>query len=373
MAKLTLRVRAIAAGVWVACFCCTGALADTNIEEALPLTGYCGSMYAPPLAEPEDGKKQRVCEPGTKRTYAPKHKGIGFEALDLESKVCFVPDEAYRVLDTIIETVKTRAGTPPDPGEKDKQVTYALAVSRITGEVLAEMGFGLFIPTETLGDALVPRSEPAEMPRHTVDCDTGSLILLTIAETLRLPASLVEITLQGGSGHNFVRWQIDPMSFVDWDTNGRAQCIAPANSPSYQGKAMTHDQVISYLTSIRAQLWNGKGEQSKSLADYRVAISLFPEHPMGYNNFAWVVATKQFAERDTAKHEALGYADTLIKIDRVPNFLDTAACMYALAGDFSKAVTYEKEAIAGSPQSEDFLERLNWFQATPPRDCTGAK
>jgi tetratricopeptide (TPR) repeat protein len=373
MGKYARAARTIAACTSFALLCGTGAFADTINEEALPRTGYCGSVDAEPFADTEDGKKQRVCEPAVKRSYTPKYKGIGFEALDLESEVCFVPDDAYRLLDTIIDTVTTRAGAPPAPRDKDKQVTYALAVSRITGEVLAEMGFGLYIPTETLADALVPRSAPAEEPRHTVDCDTSSLILLTIAETLGLPASLVEITLQGGAGHNFVRWQVDQMSFIDWDTNGRAQCFAPANSPSYQGKAMTHDQVISYLTSIRAALWSQKGELVKSLADYRAAIALFPEHPTAYNNFAWAVATKEFAERDKVKNEALGYADMAIKIERVPNFLDTVACMYAFTGDFAKAVTYQKEAIAGAPQSDEFRERLKWFEATPPRDCTGAK
>jgi hypothetical protein len=64
-------------------------------------------------------------------------------------------------------------------------------------------------------------------PRYTFDRDERSLILPTVADALGLPASLAEITLPGGSGDNFVRWQIDEKTIVDWDANGSAQRTMP--------------------------------------------------------------------------------------------------------------------------------------------------
>ena len=107
-------------------------------------------------------------------------------------------------------------------------------------------------------------------PRYTFDCDDGSL-LLTVADAPGLPPSLVEITLPGGSGHNFVRWKIDEKTIVDWDTNGRAQCIIPLNNPSFQGKIMSHEQTLSYILFLRAgqlaRSIRGRGQEARAIAE----------------------------------------------------------------------------------------------------------
>ena len=339
----------------------------SRVEGPRPL---CGSTYAPPFANQGDAAP-RVCSLARPRNYTPKHRGIGFEILDLESDACFVSDDSYRLLDEIVEGVSKRVPLA-QPSDERTKVEQVYAVSRATGDVLAEKGFGLYIPTETLGDALVARNAPGEAPRHIFDCDTGSMILLTVAESLSLAASLVEITLPSGSGHNYVRWHISDTTSIDWDTNGRAPCTTPSNLPSFQGKSLTRDQTISYVLAVRAQTWERKRSFVQAIADYRDAIRLFPDRPGAFNNFAWLIATKEFEGRSSHKAEGLRAANEAVALQRTPNHLDTLACVSAFLGDFNAALNYESEALRGEPSNEVFKRRLEQFQGQSPKDCTGA-
>jgi hypothetical protein len=60
---------------------------------------YCGDVYAPPFANPVDAGR-RSCPPAEARAYTARHRGIGFDTLDLETEACFVPDESYRLWTT---------------------------------------------------------------------------------------------------------------------------------------------------------------------------------------------------------------------------------------------------------------------------------
>jgi len=50
----------------------------------------------------------RSCGAPLTREYVARHRGIGFEVLDSESEACFVPDQEYRLLDDLIDSVLTR-------------------------------------------------------------------------------------------------------------------------------------------------------------------------------------------------------------------------------------------------------------------------
>lgn len=363
-----LSVLAVTANFVIATLMINTASAGPNparlASSELPL---CGSQYAPPFANPKDAGR-RTCPPPVARNYTPKHRGIGYEILDLESEACFVPDDFYRLLDNIVDNVTARVG---QSAQSTKPTTdRLLAIGRATGDALEERGFGLYIPTETFGDALVERNAPGEKARHIFDCDTGSFILLTVAESLSAPASLVEITLPSGSGHNYVRWQVDQNTIVDWDTNGRARCTTPDDIPSFQGKGMSREQTIAYVLTLRAAAWQRAKQYSRAVDDYRGAMQRNPGHPGALNNLAWMVATKEFPERSNLKEEALAAANLAVSIQRTPNHLDTLACIYAFTGDFAEAARLEKEAYDASP-SQDFAKRLAQFRETKPRDCTG--
>ena len=198
-------------------------------QSSLPV---CGSQNLPPFARTSDSGR-RQCGTAVSRKYTHKHQGFGFKALDLESDACFVPDEAYRSLDEIIDEVKARVPGKTLSGDRNSNLERILAIGRTTSAVLVEKGFGLSIPTETLGDTLVSRNGPDESPRHVFDCDTASMIFLTVADALLTQASLVEITLPTGDQHNYVRWQLDEETKVDWDPNAQSQCTTPTDTIGY--------------------------------------------------------------------------------------------------------------------------------------------
>jgi tetratricopeptide (TPR) repeat protein len=213
---------------------------------------------------------------------------------------------------------------------------------------------------------------PGEAPRRIEDCDTASMIVLSVAESVSLPGFLVEITLPSGSLHNYVRWQLNEKTVIDWDTNGRAQCTTPRDIPSFQGKAMSRAETMAYALILRAGIWKEQKRFLQAAEDYRIAMAGRPDHPVAYNLFAWLIATKEFAGRSKYTPEALEAANRAVALQRIPDYLDTLACAYAATGDFTQAARYEKEALEGAPSKEEFSVRLEQFRSDNPKDCTGA-
>jgi tetratricopeptide (TPR) repeat protein len=198
------------------------------------------------------------------------------------------------------------------------------------------------------------------------------MILMTVADAYSLTASLVEITLSSSSQHNYVRWTTKNGTTVDWDTNGQAQCLTPPGQPSFQGIAQTRQQTMAYAYRLRGSFWNSQKKYQNALNDFRQSARLDPAHPAAFNELAWIVATKDFSERATDKDEAVNAAKEAVSIQRIPNYLDTLACIYAYAGHFAQAVDIEKEASDGAPYKPEFAARLQQFQSNPPKDCSGA-
>ena len=244
-------------------------------------------------------------------------------------------------------------------------------ISKVIGDTLAQNGLGLYIPTETLSDALLDRSTSGGPPRHIFDCDTGSFIFLTVADSLKAPVSLVDITLPSGAGHNYVQWKLDDAHSINWDMNGRGECRTPPSLPVYQGKPMSRQQTWGYALALRAKIWENRQQFDRAVSDYKAAMELYPEAPISYNNFAWLIATKKIPNRQTFLDDALTAALRSTSIDDSANDLDTLACVYALRGDLQQAVKVESEAVRKSPNNPDFMSRLSLFNSQ--KDCTGAK
>lgn len=335
-------------------------------EKKLP---QCGSMYTGPFGNSSDASPRDCPEPRA-REYTPRYSGIGYDILDIESDACFVPDEYYKFLDQIVDDIISTLNFPFQKKSSKINRDFAVYVSKTIGDYLANNGFGLYIPTQTLGDALTFRNEPNEPDRHVMDCDTSSFIYLTVLENLGLPVSLIDITLGSGSGHNYIRWQLSDGSNVDWDTNGRGLCQTPKGLPPFEGKSMSHQQVKGYVYGVRAQLRSRLQDYKKAIEDYRISSSLYSESGTSSNNLAWMVATKEFSGRELLFNEALAEAKRAVNIERSANYLDTLACVFAVRGDFESAVKTMEEAIelGGTP---DFDHRLKLLKAG--KDCTGSK
>ena len=294
-------------------FCLLTALTTISVylciaQQSAPLTrvpaaAYCGEMYAPPFAS-FSNIGTRKCAAAVERKYIPRYKGIGYEILDSESKACFVPDQACRLLDEIIDTVMKSVKYKPGLTNRQAKIEQARQISKKISDTLKERGFALHIPTETLSDALIERNLPGEPEQHVFDCDIGSFIFLTVAENLHAPVSLVDITLPSGSGHNYIRWYIDGETSLDWDMNGQAECVTPLNPANYEGKSMSRNDSLGYALTLRALLWENQKLYESAISDYRAASKLYPQAPVSYNNFAWLIATKEVSDRKKFQQEA---------------------------------------------------------------------
>jgi tetratricopeptide (TPR) repeat protein len=353
----------------VACPRVSGADEPKLTSNKAPLA-HCGELYAPPFENASDAW-QRQCLQHQQRHYIHHHHGIGFEILDAESEACFVPDEEYQLLDNLIDEVEVQVHFQADLGSVAAQQVQAVQISKAISDTMAKNGFGLYIPTDTLGDALLNRAPAGQPQRHIFDCDTGSFVFLTITDALNAPVSLVDITLPSGAGHNYVQWKLENTQSVNWDVNGRAECLTPPNLPSYEGRPMTREQTLGYALSLRAEVWSKRGDYSHAIADYHSAMTMYSDAPIAYNNFAWMIATKDFPQRSNWKKESLQAALEATSIDPSANYLDTLACTYAYNGDLMDAERTEKEAIAKSPGNDDFTTRLTLVESG--KDCTGAQ
>ena len=291
----------------------TASLTQAGTVRDVPL---CGNREAGPEGARADGVP-RKCGTEQARTYAAKYEGIGYDVLRLESEFCFAPDELFKLLDAIVEECVSDARALPNDLD---QRTKVVRVSEIIGATLVKHNFGLLVPTEMLGDALEFRNKQGEPERHVFDCDTSSLIYMTVGDNLGLPVALVEIDRSGGlMGHNYIRW-ILPDGAVDWDTNGRYECATPPTRYSFEGKSMTREQTMGYAYSMRALFLGRSRRYALAVTDYREAIKRYPESPLASNNLAWMISTKEFAGKAVLKGDALQLAKSAVAKQRVPNF-----------------------------------------------------
>jgi hypothetical protein len=315
--------------------------------------------------------ENRPCGARAEREYVARHHGIGFEILDSESEACFVPDQEYRLLDDLIDSVVARTRYDSTIKAIDGQREQAARISKAISDVLDEYHFELFIDTEMLSDALIDRVDLSGSERRMFDCDTGSLIFLTIAENIGAPVSMVEIPLAGNNDHNYVRWLSDGVSLFEWDLNRRSQRTTPLNLVWPYGKSMTREETVAYALQLRPKLWERQGRYEEAILDYQTALMLYGG-ATGYNNFAWLVATRNVSERQQLQKAALFAAEKAVSISPKPNYRDTLACVFALMGDFERAFSEEEKVVSEQPD-QDFVKRKARFKMKPPGNCTGDK
>ena len=88
------------------------------------------------------------------------------------------------------------------------------------------------------------------------------------------------------------------------------------------------------------------------------------------NNLAWFLATcNDPAIRDGASAINLAEKAVAATNRKEPNYLDTLAAAWAEAGQFAKAVTIQKEAMAvlrDGESREDYASRLKLYESNKP-------
>jgi hypothetical protein len=369
-----LKSRRVAAGVpvlrlfvLIVCFAVIPRLAgagDVETGRERP-RAQCGAGNSRPFARKGDGR-DRACDREGQRNYVHRHGGIGFDILDSESEACFVPDQEYRLLDELIDEVLNRTSRDTAPASPSGRARH---ISQAVSDVLTKRGFALYVDTQTLSDALIDRSVAGETERHIFDCDTGSLIFITVAENIGASVALVEIPLPHSTNHhNYIRWLGDEAPLLEWDLNLKSECVTPPGLSGDDGKSLSRDQTLGYALSLRAKLWERQARYDRAISDYQTSMQRYQGSSV-YNNFAWLVATREVPRRKQLQQEALTAAARAVSMWPTANYRDTLACVHALQGDWPEAVKYETEAISetgGSP----YKRRLRMFERDH-KDCTG--
>ncbi len=316
---------------------------------------------------------RRPCPPAAVRAYQPRHAGLAYEVLAMENEACFVPDAAYQELDAVIDA--TLAKLPADTDVLPTDEARLTRLGQAFAAVLAERGYRLLVPTVNLGDALLERRPAGGEPGHIIDCDTGSMILITIARKLGIDASLVEMVTRAGDDHNYVHYRLAGGATFNWDVNGVTGCTTPGGGKAWEAVALSDRQVAGYVVGLRGWNWQRRGQMERALADWREAADLWPERPRQANWYAWAVAADRGPWRNGHKADALEMARRALAIEPISDHYDTLACAQAFAGDFEGAIATEAQAIAGLPADDgrlpDYAERTALFAAGS--DCTGLR
>ncbi len=131
--------------------------------------------------------------------------------------------------------------------------------------------------------------------------------------------------------------------------------------------------------SNRGHTFSAKREYKRALADLETAERLEPSNPKYLNNVAWLRATCIDDSTRSGK-EAVQEALEACRLAGWANakYLDTLAAAYAEAGEFEKAVEYERRALERKPPANDprpeYKARLSLYQTHKPfRDVPGKK
>jgi tetratricopeptide (TPR) repeat protein len=346
----------------------TPAFAQTAGGSAL--TPTCGEMPDALERAPIAYGGRRPCPPAAERAYQPRHAGLAYDVLALENEACFVPDAAYQELDAVIDATLARVGQPTNDAAGLTKLGLAFA------EVMRERGYRLLVPTVNLGDALLPRTPRGGPTGHIVDCDTGAMMLITIARLLGMDASLVEMVATRGFDHNYVHYRLTDGGAFRWDVNGVTACLAPEHARPWEAVPLTDRQVAGYVVALRAFNWERLGNMDRALADWREAADLWPERPRQANWYAWAVAADRGPWRDAHKTEALAMAERAAAIEADSDHLDTLACAQALNGDYTAAAATEARAIAALPAGAEAARpelEARSLRFSIRQDCTGLR
>jgi tetratricopeptide (TPR) repeat protein len=138
------------------------------------------------------------------------------------------------------------------------------------------------------------------------------------------------------------------------DDFSEALRLDPENALAYRG---------------RGYAWGARKEYDRAFQDYDEAIRLDPQNAITFNSLARLLATAPEARGRDGKR-AVELAKQACELTKWEDrrYLDTLAASYAEAGDFEKAVEYQKKVLEDQrfAQDENVRARLKLYEQKQP-------
>jgi hypothetical protein len=201
-------------------------------------------------------------------------------------------------------------------------------------------------------------------PLYFLDCDIGSLLLMSVAQMVGFDLKLVEVP-----GHNFVRWSGGPGHYANWDWT---------NWASHRNEYYAANWAMSDVQRSRG-LWlnsqsaaESKGyfigalaslvpDPARRLDLVRLAIKDAPNNPMTAETAAWAFATIEKGVTDQERQSAVTYSLAALAADPGhAGYNLTAACAYAVTGseDVAAALLERAASLESSGDTDNFRANL---------------
>jgi hypothetical protein len=290
--------------------------------------------------------------PEVRAAAVPLEKTLAYRMLQREQAVREVPASAERLLRQVLSGALAALGpepVPPSTAEEFKafaeKVSIILAAHNFVQPASEE-----YWP-DTVGEAFapLPRNDPrvasslkadqparlshvkATGPVYFVDCDIGSMLIISVAQMVGFEVVMVEVP-----GHNFIRWKSPSGAATSWDwtywrrpdEQGRASLLPSALvTRNVFLASQTLKETEAYFNSVLAGQID---DQTAKIALRREAAADFPNNRVVAYGVARTFALSPAAS-PAERSEALGYSLLALSMEGKGNPASVADRMMAVA------------------------------------------
>jgi hypothetical protein len=324
---------------------------------------------------------------------------LSFEMLRAEESVRTVEPEKFRLLRSVLERATLAAASRysrPRYRSQAMEVLDAVQVtfaehnflqppkdSRVFGATLGEALTPLNLTREERRQLLAPgelngfrqRYISAARPLYFIDDEIAAQLFISVGERMGWNIHLVNV-----GDHYFVRWQLAPDIWLNWDWTAGG----PTRNTSYAREAernfyyRTWQERRRYMANLSPRyaratyLYFIARKVNSADGKHRIlksAMELDATHEAVQNSLAWLYATDPVLSR-TYGPQAVQYAlSAWSSVPNDPSAADTVACSFAAAGQHAMGVPIQRFAIERlraerrDRQIPDYTNRLRQIEA----------